>query len=258
VRGKTLGIVGYGHVGSQLGVMAESLSLRVLFYDILAIMPIGRAEPRASLQELLAESDYVALNISSTTENDFIFGKKELGWMKPGSYLINVSYGNAVDQDALAEAIRSGQLAGAAMDVFPQGPKKGSFTCPLQGLPNVLLTPGIAGDTKEARLRIVQEVTSHIVRYIRDGTTTGAVNFPNIAGWPLKQDNRRIICMHRNVRGVLKEIDHILSAYNVGKQVLDTKDDVGYLVADVATSQVTTEIVAQLAILANCIRTRII
>ncbi|OAJ43136.1 hypothetical protein BDEG_26517 [Batrachochytrium dendrobatidis JEL423] len=226
LRGKTLGIVGYGHAGSQLGIMAEALSICVIFYDELSLMPIGRAKPVDTLDELLAKSDYVAINITSTPENDGLFDKNMLAKMKQGSYLINASASEAVDHAALADAIKSKHIA--------------------------------AGDTLEARRRIVAEITEDVVRYISEGTTIGAVNFPSVAAWPLKPGSRRIICMHRNVRGVLKEIDHILSAYNVGKQVLDTKDSLGYLIADVMTDQLSTEIVSQLAMLANTVRTRIV
>jgi len=261
VRGKTLGIVGYGHVGSQLGVMAESLSMRVIFYDTVALMPIGRAKPKDTLEELLAESDYVALNISAGPENVKLIGKKELEAMKKGSYLLNASFEEAVDIDALASALKSGHLRGAAIDVFPSQPattKSTSFQTPLQNLPNVILTPSIGDRTVEAKERMAIEVAQSIVSYILDGTTHGAVNFPSIAAWPLKAGSRRILNLHRNVRGVLKEIDNILSAYNVGKQVLDTKDGIGYLIADVSTDTVATEIVSQLALLSNTIRTRIL
>jgi D-3-phosphoglycerate dehydrogenase len=146
VRGKTLGIVGYGHVGSQLGIMAEALSLRVIFFDSVALMPIGRASPCSSLQELLQTSDFVSINVSTMPENKHMIGKKELALMKPKSYLINTSFGDAVDPEALAEAIKSGHLAGAAIDSFPQKSEldaqtSGKFVSPLQNLPNVILTP---------------------------------------------------------------------------------------------------------------------
>ncbi|KAK5666302.1 D-3-phosphoglycerate dehydrogenase 2 [Batrachochytrium dendrobatidis] len=259
VRGKTLGIVGYGHAGSQLGIMAEALSICVIFYDELSLMPIGRAKPVDTLDELLAKSDYVAINITSTPENDGLFDKNMLAKMKQGSYLINASASEAVDHAALADAIKSKHIAGAAIDAIPAHEIDGkTFKSPLQSARNVILTPVIAGDTLEARRRIVAEITEDVVRYISEGTTIGAVNFPSVAAWPLKPGSRRIICMHRNVRGVLKEIDHILSAYNVGKQVLDTKDSLGYLIADVMTDQLSTEIVSQLAMLANTVRTRIV
>ncbi|KAI8908997.1 D-isomer specific 2-hydroxyacid dehydrogenase [Gorgonomyces haynaldii] len=256
VRGKTLGLVGYGHCGSQLGVMAEALSLRVIFYDVVSLMPIGRAEPVSSLNELLEQADYVVLNISKTPENNKLFGKEQFQKMKSSSYFINVSYGDAVDEQALADALKSGHLAGAALDTVTA--TNGKFESPLVGLKNVILTPGIASYTIDSFVRIVSEVCESIVRYIKEGTTTGAVNFPSVAGWKLAPGNCRILCIHYNVRGVLREIDHILSTYNVGKQILDTKDRLGYLIADVKTENVSTEIVSQLAMLANTIRTRII
>jgi D-3-phosphoglycerate dehydrogenase / 2-oxoglutarate reductase len=270
VRGKTLGIVGYGHVGSQLGIMAEALSLRVIYYDSVALMPIGRASPCASLADLLSTSDFVSINVSNIPENKRMIGQKELALMKPKSYLINTSFGDAVDQDALADAIKSGHLAGAAVDSFPtqtelEAFSSSKFNSPLQNLPNVILTPhygihkvNVARFTTESAQRAGTEITLSISRYINDGTTSGAVNFPSLAAWPLKPGCCRILSMHRNVRGVLREIDHILSAYNVGKQVLDTKEGVGYLIADVFTESVSKEIVSQMAMLANTIRTRII
>lgn len=239
--------------------MAEALSLRVLFFDTQSIMSIGRAEPMDSLDELLGQSDYVAINVSNSPENAGLFGQDTLNKMKKKSYLINMYAPDVVEHIALANALQSGHLAGAAIDAFPSTLIKDNvFTSPLQKLKNVILTPSIASDTMEARIRVVEEVTMDIARYVVDGTTIGAVNFPSVAAWPLKPNTRRIICMHHNVRGVLREIDNILSAYNVGKQILDTKDTLGYLIADVATDQVTAEIVSQLAMLANTIRTRII
>ncbi|KAJ3314691.1 hypothetical protein HDV04_005697 [Boothiomyces sp. JEL0838] len=259
VRGKTLGIVGYGHIGSQLGVMAEALSMRVIFYDTLALMPIGRAQPVNSLNELLEQSDYVSISISSETENKNLIGKGQIQKMKKGAYLLNHSYGHAVDLDALAEAIKSGHLRGAGIDVFPEEPVKSKeFKSVLQNVFNVILTPHYAPNTIETSIRIGSEVTLSIVKYIKDGTTSGSVNFPSISASEVKPGHCRILSMHRNVRGVLREIDHILSAYNVGKQVLDTKDKVGYLIADVSTEKVSTEIVSQMAMLANTIRTRIV
>ncbi|KAJ3195471.1 hypothetical protein HK101_012038 [Irineochytrium annulatum] len=262
VRGKTLGIVGYGQVGSQLGVMAEALSLRVIFYDTINLMPIGRAEQKPTLDQVLAESDYVALNVSDGPENVKFIGKQQLAKMKKGSYLVNCSFGDAVDLDALAEALKSGHLAGAAIDAFPNQPKtkNAKFPTPLAGLKNVILTPNIGDTTTEADVRVGAEVSSSIVRFIREGSTVGSANFPSVAAWAHKQGSRRILNMHRNKRGVLQEIDFILSSYNVGKQVLDTKDGMGYLIVDVevASSDITTEIVSQLALLAHSVRTRIL
>jgi D-3-phosphoglycerate dehydrogenase len=262
VRNKTLGIVGYGHVGSQLGVMAEALSLKVLFYDCLSLMPLGRAQPMDSLTSLLEQSDFVSINISCTEENKNLFSKEILQKMKKDSYLINTSFGEAVDLDALAEYIQQGHLKGAAIDVYPESFL--SSTCnllkehKLTQVPNVILSFQLAKKTQESTKRCVSEVTASIVQYIQYGSTVGAVNYPSIAAWPLQPNTRRIINVHRNVRGVLKEIDYILSAYNVGKQVLETKDGIGYFIADVNTENVTSEIVSEMALLANAIRTRIL
>ncbi|KAJ2998420.1 hypothetical protein HDV02_004535 [Globomyces sp. JEL0801] len=253
VRSKTLGIVGYGHAGSQLGVMAEALSIKVIFYDLMALMPIVTV---SSVDELLAQSDFVSLHVTCHPDNKHLIGKEQLLKMKKGIDL-------KVDHEALAEVIKSGHLGGAAIDVFPDSdtPVKSNskFTSPLQNLRNVILTPAYSKKderTTESAQRVGSEITNSVVRYINDGTTSGSMNFPSVATWQLQKGHSRIICMHRNVRGVLREIDNILSAYNVRKQVLDTKDKVGYLIADVTTEKVSTEIVSQLALLANTIRTR--
>lgn len=190
IRNKTLGIVGYGNVGSQLGVLAEALSLRVIFYDNQSIMPIGRAEPMDSLSELLELSDFVSINVSSTPENSNLFSKAEFKKMKPSSFLLNSSYGNAVDLDALAVCIKSGHIAGASIDVFPDNYRK--IHC-LRDIPNVILSDGLASNTVECSTRIVQEVTKSIVHYIANGSTVGAVNYPSIAAWPLKHGTRRVL-----------------------------------------------------------------
>ena len=190
VRNKTLGIVGYGNVGSQLGVLAEALSLRVIFYDNQSIMPIGRAEPMSTLSALLEQSDFVSINVSSAPENNQLFSKSEFEKMKSGSYIINTSYGNAIDMEALSASIKSGHLSGAAIDVFPD-----NYTeiYPLKDLSNVILSDGIATTTMECSARIVQEVTKSIVQYINTGSSVGAVNYPSISAWPLKPGTRRVL-----------------------------------------------------------------
>ncbi|KAJ1569500.1 hypothetical protein HK096_002912 [Nowakowskiella sp. JEL0078] len=260
VRGKTMGIVGYGHVGSQLGVLSEALGMKVIFYDDVAMMPIGNAVAKDSLSELLSGSDFVAINISADPENVKLIGKPQLELMKKGSYIINASYGEAIDIDPVGEGLKTAPLKGGGLGVWPNQPsfQTDKFTTPLQGLKNVILTPTIGDKTLESYERMGAEVAAAVARYLVDGTTIGAVNFPSIAVWPQRPNTRRIVNMHRNVRGVLKEIDFILSAYNVGRQILDTKDGIGYLIADVGTENVTTEIVSQLALLANTIRTRIL
>ncbi|RKO91553.1 hypothetical protein BDK51DRAFT_17722, partial [Blyttiomyces helicus] len=240
VRGKTLGIVGYGHVGSQIGVMAEALSLRVIFYDTVSLMPIGRAQPVDTLDELLERSDYVALNVSNLAENVGMIDRPQLEKMKKGSYLINVSYNEAVSSQDMPEGGREGSVYPSHID------------------PNPPFHLTLGDETLEARTRVGEEVTTSLIKYLTDGTTHGAVNFPSIAPGPLKPGFRRLLNIHKNVRGVLQEIDYILSAYNVGKQVLDTKDGIGYLIADVSTEHLATEIVTDLAQLANSIRTRIV
>ncbi|KAJ3208305.1 hypothetical protein HDU83_003086 [Entophlyctis luteolus] len=260
VRGKKLGIIGYGQVGSQLGVMAETLSMEVSFYDINSVMPIGRAKARKTMDEVLKESDYVAVNVTSVPENIKIIGERELGLMKKTAYLINTSFGDAVDIDALAVALKSGLIRGAALDAFPNAPhsNKGTFKNPLMGLKNVLMTPNIGDTTVEGELRVGTEVANAVVNNIRFGSTVGTANFPSISAWPLKAGMRRVINIHKNVRGVLQEIDYILSAYNVGKQILETKDSLGYIIVDITTEEVTAEIVSQLALLAHTVRTRIL
>jgi D-3-phosphoglycerate dehydrogenase len=189
VRNKTLGIVGYGNVGSQLGVLAEALSLRVIFYDNQSIMPIGRAQPMDSLSDLLKESDFVSICVSSTPENKNLFSTNELEKMKPSSYLLNSSYGSAVDLHALAASIKAGHIAGAAIDVFPDNYKE--VNC-LKDIPNVILSDGLAPNTIECATRIVQEVTRSIVQYMNFGSSVGSVNYPSIAAWPLKPGTRRV------------------------------------------------------------------
>ncbi|KAJ3305411.1 hypothetical protein HDV03_001505 [Kappamyces sp. JEL0829] len=206
VRGKTLGIVGYGHVGSQLGVMAEALSIKVLFYDTVSLMPIGNSVAVTSLSELLTKSDFVSVNITASPENKNLFGKEQFAMMKKGAFFLNASYGEAADINALAEAIKSGHLGGAAIDAYPSAPSKGEkkFQSPLQNLPNVILTPQYAMLTTEAATRAGTETTASIARYIKDGTTFGSTNFPSVAAWNLKKGNCRIVSMHKNVRGVLR------------------------------------------------------
>ncbi|KAJ1569566.1 hypothetical protein HK405_001830 [Cladochytrium tenue] len=254
VRGKTLGIVGYAHLGGQLGVMAEAMGMRVVFWDEQAVMPIGRAESKPSVDAVLASSDFLVLNVEAAPENVGLIGKKELALMKKGSYLINPSFGDAsdfeVDIPALADALTSGHLEGAAIDAEPSGgAAPGDALAPLQGLKNVILTPSLSlHNTRESEIRIAHEVATLVAHYLQRGSTIGASNFPSIASsWPLSENTRRICNVHRNVRGVLREIDLVVGNYNVGKQVLDTKDGIGYLVVDVQTDDVATEVVSQLA-----------
>jgi D-3-phosphoglycerate dehydrogenase len=205
VRGRTLGIVGYGHIGSQVSVLAESMGMRVVFHDIVRKLPLGNAQPRPSLDAVLAESDIVTLHVPSTPSTEHMIGAPQLARMKPGSALINNARGSVVDLDALAASLRSGHLSGAALDVFPQEPasKDEPFGCSLRGLGNVILTPHIGGSTEEAQESIAIEVAEKLARHWTSGSTASAVNFPEVDLPTLRAGQVRIMHVHRNVPGVL-------------------------------------------------------
>ncbi|KNC74661.1 D-3-phosphoglycerate dehydrogenase [Sphaeroforma arctica JP610] len=234
IRGKTLGIVGYGHIGSQVSVLAESMGMRVKFYDIVPKLALGNASQSGTLQELFEEADFVTLHVPATSETAYMITKVEIAWMKPKSYLLNASRGNVVVIEDLAAALKSGALSGAYVDVFPTEPKGNGngFETPLRGLKNVLLTPHIGGSTEEAQAAIGVEVASKLMRYTNSGTTTDAVNFPQ-CDLPYLEVTHRICNVHRNVPGVLKKINDVLGDYNVSGQALGTKDGIGYLMVQV-------------------------
>lgn len=235
-RGKTLGIVGYGHIGSQLGVLAESLGMRVIYYDIENKLPLGNAAARPSLEAVLAEADVVSLHVPETPQTRLMFGQSELDAMRPSSHLINASRGTVVDIEALTGALDSGHLAGAAVDVFPAEPKANNeeFVSPLRRFDNVILTPHIGGSTQEAQENIAVDVASKLVKYSDNGSTASAVNFPDVS-IPDQYDKRRILHVHRNVPGVLEQINHAFSesGVNIAAQYLRTSPQVGYVVMDV-------------------------
>ncbi|MFT4196494.1 MAG: phosphoglycerate dehydrogenase [Pseudoxanthomonas sp.] len=240
VRGKTLGIVGYGHIGTQVGVLAEALGMRVLYHDIEAKLALGNAAPAASLQDLLANSDVVTLHVPETAATKNMFGAAELAAMKPGAHLLNASRGTVIDIDALAAAVASGHLGGAAIDVFPVEPKGNgeAFVTPLAGLDNVILTPHVGGSTLEAQDNIGVEVAAKLVRYSDNGSTLSAVNFPEVT-LPGHEGSRRILHIHRNVPGVLSRINDIFSrlGVNIDGQYLRTDAQVGYVVIDVTAGE---------------------
>lgn len=236
VRGKTLGIVGYGHIGRQVGVLAESVGLRVLFHDVAQRLPMGNNTPFRSLKELLEESDFVTLHVPATEQTTGLLGAEELSWMKRGACLLNASRGTVVDVPALAAALKSEHIGGAAIDVFPKEPKQNvsdDFTSELRGLPNVVLTPHIGGSTLEAQENIGREVSEALTKYLSDGTTEGSVNFPTLE-LPPRGDFFRIANVHKNVPGVLGKLNRIVSEAdaNVRAQVLGTTPDIGYLLMD--------------------------
>lgn len=261
VRGKTLGIVGYGHIGSQVGVMAEMLGMRVVFYDIATKLPLGNNKSIPTLEQLLGQADFVTLHVPATVQTDMMMGARELAQMKRGSYLINLSRGSVVDIAALAEALKQKQLAGAAIDVFPEEPEgnsDGGFKSPLQGLDNVILTPHVGGSTAEAQAAIGQEVATSLIKFINAGSTTGSVNFPQVE-LPQGKLLHRILNVHRNVPGVLRDINKIVSDRNanIHAQVLATDANIGYLIMDLDTD-VSADVRAGMAALETNIRTRIL
>ena len=236
VRGKTLGIIGYGHIGTQLGLLAETLGMRVVFYDIETKLPLGNARQLSTLDELLAEADVVSLHVPETPDTKNMMGAEQIARMKEGSFLINASRGTVVDIDALAAALESKHILGAAIDVFPVEPKgnEGDFQSPLIRFENVLLTPHIGGSTGEAQESIGREVASKLIRYSNNGSTLSAVNFPEVS-LPAHPGLCRILHIHRNVPGMLTRINERLSnaGINIASQYLQTNQHVGYVVVDV-------------------------
>lgn len=235
VRGKTLGIVGYGHIGSQVSVLAESMGLRVKFYDVTKKLPLGNARAAFDLNELLQSTDFVTLHVPETPLTKNMIGQDQLRIMKKGACLINASRGTVVHIPALKEVIADGHLAGAAIDVFPEEPESNNdkFISELQGLPNVILTPHIGGSTEEAQAAIGLEVAESLIRFLKIGQSSGAVNFPQVDVPPLRSGHR-LINVHKNVPGVLSQINSIISEMgaNIQAQYLSTDAHIGYLVLD--------------------------
>lgn len=236
-RGKTLGIVGYGNIGAQLSVLAENLGMRVLYFDIHSRLPMGNAESVASLDELLQQADVVSLHVPETASTRDLISARELYLMKPGAMLINAARGQCVAIGDLAEALRSGHLGGAALDVFPEEPKSNdeALHSPLRGMKNVILTPHIGGSTIEAQANIGLEVAGRFIQYLKNGATIGAVNFPEIA-LPTHHDTHRLLHVHHNQPGVLSAINQLFAEHNINiaAQTLMTQGQIGYLVMDVA------------------------
>ena len=263
VRGKTLGIVGYGHIGTQVGVLAESLGMQVIFHDIETRLALGNARQAQSLDALLEAADVVTLHVPETAATFQMIGGGQLERMKPGAGLINASRGTVVEIEALAGALRSGQLCGAAIDVFPAEPKSTTqeFLSPLRGMDNVLLTPHIGGSTEEAQENIGIEVANKLIRYSNNGSTLGAVNFPEVS-LPEHPGKHRVLHIHRNQPGVLSAINAVFSeeAINIAGQYLQTDAKVGYVVIDVETDEraETVSIRRKLELVPGTIRTRIL
>lgn len=237
MRGKTIGIIGYGHIGTQVSVMGESMGLRVLYYDVEPKMPLGNARQVASLEVLFENSDIVTLHVPATPQTKMMIQKEQFDLMKDGVIFQNLSRGSVVDIDALKDAIVSGKVGGAAVDVFPVEPKaKGEkFISPLQGLDNVILSPHIGGSTQEAQENIGAEVAVKLIGYLDNGSSIGSKTIPEL-NLPLQSNTRRILHIHKNVPGILSQINQILSSYqiNVVGQYLKTNEQIGYVVLDVS------------------------
>ena len=256
-RGKTLGIIGYGAIGSQLSVLAEALGMQVVFHDVVGKLPLGNARQAAGLHALLAQSDIVSLHVPELPSTQWMIGATEIAAMKPGAILINASRGTVVEIDAPAQALREGHLAGAAVDVFPVEPKsnKDEFTSPLRGMDNVILTPHIGGSTQEAQANIGLEVAEKLVKYSDNGTSITSVNFPEVA-LPAHPGKHRILHVHHNQPGVLSAINQVFAALhvNIAGQYLQTDDKLGYVVIDLdaQSSELALEKLSQVAGTIRC------
>jgi D-3-phosphoglycerate dehydrogenase / 2-oxoglutarate reductase len=262
VRGRTLGIVGYGNIGSQLSTLAEGMGMKVIYYDHTDRLRHGNTEPVESLQNLLAQSDIVSLHVPETPATHGMIGEAELRLMRRGAYLINNSRGTVVDLDALSRAVREGHLAGAALDVFPLEPSSNSdrFQSPLQGLENVILTPHIGGSTEQAQDRIGREVARKMIDYIDSGSTMGAVNFPQVQ-LQARSLGTRFSHVHRNAPGMLRRLNEVFLQrdINIFAQYLETDNEVGYVVLDAdLAGQASAEILDEIRALDGTIRARLI
>jgi D-3-phosphoglycerate dehydrogenase len=259
-RGKTLGIIGYGNIGMQLGVIAESLGMKVIYFDVESKLPLGNAQPKATLSALLKEAHVVSLHVPQHASTELLIGQREIAAMRSGSILINASRGNVVDLDALAEALNGNHIGGAAIDVFPVEPRSNNdeFISPLRGLDQCILTPHIGGSTQEAQENIGVEVAEKLTRYSDNGTTTSAVNFPEVA-LPEHEGKHRLLHVHQNIPGIMSAINQVFSesAVNVSGQYLQTMGDTGYVVIDIESDYSKT-LISQLSGIEGTLRTRVL
>ena len=260
IRNKTIGIIGYGNIGSQLSVLCEAIGLKVIYYDIIDKLSIGNAKKSESLEYLLKNSDIVTLHVDGRKENTNLISSKEFDLMKKGSILVNYSRGNVVNIDALRDNIKNNKLMGAAIDVFPKEPlnNKEKFFCDLIGLDNVILSPHIGGSTKEAQKNIGNYVPDKIIDYINTGNTSNSINFPELS-LPEQKDAHRLIHIHRNETGVMLKINKIISDYNINikGQYLKTLNDIGYVITDI-DRKYNNEVVNSLKEIAATIKLRVL
>lgn len=258
VRGKTLGIIGYGHIGSQVSVLAEALGMRVIYHDIVEKLSIGNAASVESLKQLLEQSDCVTIHVPETKATHGLIGARQLHLMKRGSFIINTSRGHVVDIDSLVRELGSGRIAGAAIDVFPDEPRSEAdrFSSPLRGMKNVILTPHIGGATIEAQRNIGIEVATKLIRFVNNGSTEGAVNFPNVV-LPELVGAHRILHIHRNVPGVMQKVNSMFgkAKINIVSQYLRTQGEIGYLIMD-TNMKTTREMVERMREMPETIKAR--
>ena len=260
VRKKTLGIVGYGHIGTQLSVLAEGLGMTVIYHDIRKKMAYSKSQQVPSLEELLAQSDFVTMHVPETPETKMMIRAEHFAQMKKGAYFLNASRGSVVDIPALAEALKSGHLAGAYVDVFPSEPKRNSdgWKVELQGIPNVIMTPHIGGSTEEAQEAIGGDVSEKIVSFINLGHTDGAVNMPNIT-LPVRGEGvHRIVTIHRNMPGTLSKLDAILSSHNIIQCNLGTQGPIGYVMHQIEAGPSTESLKVEIDQLSQTINCRVL
>jgi D-3-phosphoglycerate dehydrogenase / 2-oxoglutarate reductase len=260
VRGKQLGIVGYGHIGSQLGILAEAIGMRVCYYDVIDQLALGNATPLPNLDAILDRSDVVALHVPETEQTRGMIGSEQLARMRAGSVLINASRGSVVDINALTESLRSGHVAGAAIDVFPVEPSGNNeeFVSPLRDFDNVILTPHVGGSTVEAQANIGTEVATKLITYSDNGSTRFAVNFPEVS-LPAHAGTCRLLHIHENKPGIMQQLNQIFAAegINIAAQYLQTTANIGYVVFDLDTDR-SQEILNRISKLPGTVRARIL
>ena len=236
LRGKTLGIIGYGNIGTQVSILAEALGMKVIFYDTMTKLPLGNAVAKKTIKEVVSQSDIITLHVPDTTLTRNMINKTMLKQFKKGSILLNYARGEVVDLDALSKALQEGHLSGAAIDVYPWEPEKNGdkFQTPLQNLPNVILTPHIGGSTEEAQENIGGDVSNKLYQFLETGMTIGSHSVPPLS-LPPQEGTHRILHIHKNVPGVLSEINTTLSSHNINilAQYLKTNDEIGYVVLDI-------------------------
>lgn len=260
IRGKRLGVVGYGHIGSQVSILAEAMGLKVSYYDVENKLPLGNAEEVSDLKTLIEECDIITLHVPGTKQTKNLFNKEVLSWFTKGQLLINMSRGDVVDIEALRKALDEERISGAAVDVFPEEPKNKTekFTSPIQNVSNVILTPHIGGSTEEAQWNIGIDVSSKLVKYIESGASLGSHSIPELS-LPKMEETHRILHIHKNVSGVLSEINSKISKLDVNilGQYLSTNFDVGYVVLDIAKND-SLDTLKELKKIDNTIKVRIL